>query len=65
MKLSNLLTLMGDNDTIVVCEDVTLRLPTEELFKGTVLECYHHPRLLKRKVMFLFALNYDIIIYVK
>ncbi len=65
MKLSNLLTLMGDDDQIQICEETESRLPGKELFYGTVIECYDYPKLLKRKVTYLFATGNDMVIFVK
>ena len=65
MKLSKILMLMGDEDRVVICEDATLRLPVDELYQGTVLDCYQHPRLLKRKVTFFYAIRDDLIIFIK
>ena len=65
MRLSNLLTLMGDSDQIQICEETENRLPGVELFYGTVIECCAYPKLLKRKVTYLFAAGSDMVIFVK
>lgn len=64
MKLSNLLTLMGDSDQIQIYESNEQRLPGDEIFYGTVIECYKYPKLLKRKVTYLFAASNDMVIFV-
>ena len=65
MKLSNLLTLMADHDHIKIFADSTYRLPTDELYKGRVIDCYHYPKLLKRKVTFFYAIRDDVYILIK
>ena len=61
MKLEKLLKHMADDDKICVMDDE--RAGT--LFSGLTIDCYQYPKLLKRKVAFLFAAYYEIVIFVK
>ena len=65
MKLSNLLTLMADRDHIRIFADSTFRLPTRELYKGSVIDCYQHPKLLKRKVAFFYAIRDELYLFIR
>lgn len=63
MKLCKLLTLLADNEQIYVYGD---RLNHYELiFKGTVIECYGCPEVLKRKATYFFSAHYAMVIFVK
>lgn len=63
MKLHKLLMLLADNERIHVYDE--RRRPPENIFTGTVIECYEHPKVLKRKVTYFFSAHYEMVIFVK
>lgn len=61
MKLKKLLKHMTDDDKICVMADFDGR----ELFSGWSFECYRDRKLLKRKIVYLFSADYELVVFVK
>ena len=61
MRLKKLLKHMTDDDKICVLADYDGR----ELFCGWSKECYQDRKLLRRKIVFLFSADYELVVFVK